>query len=344
MCLVDEKTCVEVAAPAKIFGDIHGQLGDLLGFFGRFSTPTHRTGDVNLVSYVFCGDYVDRGPWGLEVIVLLLCLKVRYAQRIFLIRGNHEDREVNRFMGFEDECRYRINDHSDPYHTTVSPAWQRVFEALHGCFDMMPLAARVEHRVLCLHGGIGESLETVEQINEIRRPLRDPQEHQLALDILWSDPTQSDGILGVHANDRGGNTTVYGPDRVEEFCARNDLDLIVRAHECVMNGFEYFAHGRLITIFSATNYCGQYNNDGAMLEISRELQVFCKVIRAAPLELDPLSEESEVQGAPSAPADLGVLHPPMPVPMFPGGSSPPAGSHWANDRCATPPRGKRGSS
>ena len=81
-----------------------------------------------------------------------------------------------------------------------------------------------------------------------------------------------------------------------------------------------------------------------MLEISRELQVFCKVIRAAPLELDPLSEESEVQGAPSAPADLGVVHPPMPVPMFPGGSSPPAGSHWANDRCATPPRGKRGSS
>ena len=134
----------------------------------------------------------------------------------------------------------------------------------------------------------------------------------------------------------------YGPDRVEEFYARNDLDLIVRAHECVMNGFEYFANGRLITIFGATNYCDQYNNDGAMLEISRELQVFCKVIRAAPLELVPLMKRMK-QGA-LAPADHVVSQTPVPVPMFPGGSSPAAGSCWANDRCFTPPRGKRGSS
>jgi diadenosine tetraphosphatase ApaH/serine/threonine PP2A family protein phosphatase len=358
-----DAVCTKVAAPAKVFGDIHGQLYDLLGFFHRFGAPTHRTGDINLVKYVFLGDYVDRGPWGLEVVALLLSLKVMYPSQVTLLRGNHEDREVNTYMGFLEECRRRIlaDDDDDGGGVGgvgggvggvggVAAAGERVFGSFHACCDMMPLAALIEGRVLCVHGGIGESLSTIGDIEAIARPLREPQLHALALDLLWSDPSDNDGVMGCHANNRGGNTTTFGPDRVAGFCERNDLDLIVRAHECVMSGFEFFAGGKLVTVFSATNYCGQYENDGAMLEISRELEVFVKVMRAEQYTANHQQQQQE-QPPHVLAADSAVMYSrheegggsghdllPAPVVAPPAGSQ--AGRHWSNARAATPPRGR----
>ena len=105
--------------------------------------------------------------------------------------------------------------------------------------------------------------------SELETALQSKQD-KIVLDALWSDPTDNDAVLGVHLSPRGQNTCQFGPDRVARFCADNNLSKIIRAHECVAHGYEYFADQRLVTVFSATNYCNQYDNDGAILVLVRE--------------------------------------------------------------------------
>ena len=144
-------------------------------------------------------------------------------------------------------------------------------------FDCLPLAGLVEKEVLLIHGGIGENIQSVDQLRNIQKPIRVPsgdhielgQVDKIILDALWSDPTENDSVLGVHLSPRGQGACRYGPDRVETFCRVNKLQMIIRAHECVQRGYEYFAQGRLITVFSATSYCNQYNNDAAMIVLIR---------------------------------------------------------------------------
>lgn len=260
---------VEVLAPVRIFGDIHGQLPDLLHFFHTYGVPNHKNGDVHLVNYIFIGDFVDRGSYSLEVLATLFCLKLRYPQNVFLIRGNHEDREVNERFGFKSECVQRLGKGTE------------LWEAANVTFDSLPVAALVESKVICLHGGIGKTLATVEQIRRIPRPVRAPVQGpyaDLMRDILWSDPTEHDTVVGIQGNIRGDDMVEFGPDRVLHFLAENDLELVVRAHQCVMGGYEFFASQHLVTVFSATNYCGRHDNDGAIITISRSLKVAFHVI------------------------------------------------------------------
>jgi diadenosine tetraphosphatase ApaH/serine/threonine PP2A family protein phosphatase len=123
------------------------------------------------------------------------------------------------------------------------------------------------------------------QIESLPRPARVDlngrgDEGRLLNDILWSDPTENDEADGVHPNKRGQNTVTFGSDRVRDFLGRNRLKLLVRAHQCVQDGFEYFGGGRLLTVFSAPDYGGKFTNDGAMLIINRQLHVLPKVIRS----------------------------------------------------------------
>eukprot|EP00041_Stephanoeca_diplocostata_P015666 m.299673 g.299673 ORF g.299673 m.299673 type:complete len:887 (+) comp20117_c0_seq2:448-3108(+) len=262
---------VPCRAPARIFGDIHGQLPDLLHFFHTFGLPHHRSGDVHLINYVFVGDFVDRGSYSLEVLVTLLCLKTCYPANVFLIRGNHEDREMNEHFGFLSECLARVRGGSGDV----------VWAGANAVFDNLPVAALLENKILCVHGGIGATFEKVEQLVDIPRPLPYPvrgQHAQLMRDVLWSDPTANDEVLGLRCNLRGEDMVEFGPDRVLAFLERNQLDLIVRAHQCVQRGYEFFAGQHLITVFSATNYCGRHDNDGAILSVSRDLNVNFHVI------------------------------------------------------------------
>merc|ERR1719183_3177748 len=147
----------------------------------------------------------------------------------------------------------------------------------------------IEDKILCLHGGIGGSLGTLADITTMQRPLhvaQIPQTpfEQRVTDLLWSDPSDSDAATGVTLNetrnpDGSGRIVKFGPDRVEQFLAANPpLSMIIRAHECVMDGFERFANGRLITVFSATDYCGHHKNAGALLFVRRDLTVVPKLI------------------------------------------------------------------
>jgi len=269
-CFKEEKTVLRLHAPIKIFGDLHGQFGDLMRLFDEYGSPS-AAGDIAYIDYLFLGDYVDRGSHSLEVVMLLLALKVENPKNVHLIRGNHEAADINAQFGFRLECVERLGEHG---------LW--VWQRLNALFNWMPLSAVIEDKILCMHGGIGRSMEYISEIEALQRPLTMEQGGLLLMDLLWSDPTENDRIEGVHPNARGPGLVSFGPDRVHNFCEANELQLIVRAHECVMDGFERFAQGHLITVFSATNYCGTANNAGAILVVGRDLVVVPKLIHPLP--------------------------------------------------------------
>ena len=268
--LQQEPVCVPVGTPTRVFGDIHGQLRNLLDLFQTYGSPDHYKGDVNLVNYVFNGDFVDRGPNSLEVVVLLFSIKLLYPKRVFLIRGNHEDRVVNETNGFKKECDSRLP------HGQGTPVW----EAFNNAFQWLPLAARIGERILCLHGGIGARLKSIRQLNSIARPITGASDSKLITDVLWSDPTSHDGVLGVHANARGIGVVHFGPDKVISFCERNQIDVIIRSHQCVAAGYEFFASGHMVTVFSATSYMSKFDNHGAILEITTDLLITPRTIKS----------------------------------------------------------------
>lgn len=237
---------LELMAPIKIVGDIHGQYSDLLHmleFGGR--PPT--------ANYLFLGDYVDRGKQSLETICLLLAYKIKYPENFFLLRGNHECASINRIYGFYDECKRRYNI--------------KMWKTFTDCFTCLPVAAVVAEKIFCVHGGLSPEHHSMDQIRRIARPT-DVPDSGIICDLLWSDPDQS--IEGWGENDRGVSY-VFGGKVVQKFLKTHDLDLVCRAHQVVEDGYEFFAKRRLCTIFSAPNYCGEFDNAGAIMKVTPTL-------------------------------------------------------------------------
>lgn len=189
-----------------MIGDIHGQYQDLLRLFEYGGYPPSQ-------NYLFLGDYVDRGRQSLETICLLLAYKIRYPDKVFLLRGNHEDAKINRIYGFYDECKRRFN--------------VRLWKIFTDCFNSLPVAALVDEKILCMHGGLSPELKNLKQIQEIERPTEIP-DNGLLCDLLWADPDPT--IEGWSDSDRGVSCT-FGADKVIEFLGKNDLDLICRGHQ-----------------------------------------------------------------------------------------------------------------
>ncbi|XP_057474955.1 serine/threonine-protein phosphatase BSL3 isoform X2 [Actinidia eriantha] len=297
-----EPSVLQLRAPIKIFGDLHGQFGDLMRLFDEYGSPS-TAGDIAYIDYLFLGDYVDRGQHSLETITLLLALKVEYPQNVHLIRGNHEAADINALFGFRIECIERMGERDGIW------AWHRI----NRLFNWLPLAALIEKKILCMHGGIGRSINHVEQIESLQRPITMEAGSIVLMDLLWSDPTENDSVEGLRPNARGPGLVTFGPDRVMEFCNNNDLQLIVRAHECVMDGFERFAQGHLITLFSATNYCGTANNAGAILVLGRDLVVVPKLIHPLPPAISSPETSPERHIEDTWMQELNANRPPTPT-------------------------------
>ncbi|CAD7705298.1 unnamed protein product [Ostreobium quekettii] len=287
-----EPTVLSLQAPIKLFGDLHGQFGDLMRLFEEYGMPSVG-GDITYIDYLFLGDYVDRGAHSLETICLLLALKIKFPDNVHLIRGNHEAADINALFGFRLECLERLGDPDGIW------AWQRI----NAVFNWLPLAALIQDKVLCMHGGIGRSIERTEQISCLQRPLTMEEGGVVLMDLLWSDPTMNDSVEGVQPSPRGPGLVTFGPDRVMDFCNTNNLQMIVRAHECVMDGFERFAQGHLITLFSATNYCGTANNAGAILVLGRNLVLVPKLIHPLPPTTPRSSDSAGVEENAQQPTD-----------------------------------------
>ncbi|VAI63414.1 unnamed protein product [Triticum turgidum subsp. durum] len=235
-------------------GDIHGQFSDLLRLFDYGGLPP-------TANYLFLGDYVDRGKQSIETICLLLAYKIKFPDNFFLLRGNHECASINRIYGFYDECKRRFS--------------VRLWKLFTDCFNCLPVAALIDEKILCMHGGLSPDLDSLDRIAEIQRPV-DVPDQGLLCDLLWSDPDRESPGWGE--NDRGVSFT-FGADKVAEFLNKHDLDLICRAHQVVEDGYEFFADRQLVTIFSAPNYCGEFNNAGALMNVDASLLCSFQILK-----------------------------------------------------------------
>jgi len=250
-----------------IAGDVHGQYTDLLRIFDRMGHPPQ-------TNYLFMGDYVDRGKKSLETILLLLAYKVKYPENFFLLRGNHECASINRVYGFYDECKRRAN--------------LKVWKSFTDLFNCLPVAAVVAGKIFCVHGGLSPSLHTMDDILKIKRPT-DVPEFDLLNDLLWSDPSET--AQDWEDNERGVSYC-FGKSVVQEFLTRNDFDLVCRAHMVVEDGYEFFGNRILVTVFSAPNYCGEFDNNGAVMLVNEDLLCSFEIIQALDANGEPINTMS----------------------------------------------------
>eukprot|EP00416_Gambierdiscus_australes_P032798 CAMPEP_0171091218 /NCGR_PEP_ID=MMETSP0766_2-20121228/32299_1 /TAXON_ID=439317 /ORGANISM="Gambierdiscus australes, Strain CAWD 149" /LENGTH=314 /DNA_ID=CAMNT_0011549293 /DNA_START=88 /DNA_END=1032 /DNA_ORIENTATION=- len=244
--LCAESNVQPVRCPVTISGDIHGQFHDLMELFRIGGFPP----DTN---YLFLGDYVDRGYFSVECVSLLLSFKVRFPERITILRGNHESRQITQIYGFYDECARKYNSQS---------AW-KYFTDL---FDYLPLTALVENKVFTQHGGLSPNIEVLDDVRKIDRVQEVPHEGPMC-DLLWSDP---DDRLGWGVSPRGAGYT-FGQDISEKFNHANSLTLIARAHQLIMEGYNWCHNQQVVTIFSAPNYCYRCGNQAAIMEIDEKM-------------------------------------------------------------------------
>ena len=326
---------VTVDAPVTICGDIHGQFYDLMELF-RIG------GDCPETNYLFMGDFVDRGFFSLETFLLLLCLKVRYPDRITLIRGNHESRQITTVYGFYDECVRKYGNSTvwryccevfdylalgalvtgaaaniDPTDTAFGgdPAAQDSLPSIEEEIEMeilnseghiinrysrdqqretserrigssSPLAetpvklgapgtgasgfssgsmGNSSGAVLCVHGGLSPLIDTIDKIRLLDRKQEVPHEGAMC-DLLWSDPDEIDG-WGLSPRGAG---FLFGADIVKHFNWKNNLSLIARAHQLVMEGFKENFDSTIVTVWSAPNYCYRCGNVAAILELGED--------------------------------------------------------------------------
>lgn len=252
--LLSQPMLLELEAPLKICGDVHGQYSDLLRLFEYGGFPPQ-------ANYLFLGDYVDRGKQSLEVICLLLCYKIEYPNNFFILRGNHEAAGINRIYGFYDECKRRYSI--------------KLWKIFSDVFNCLPVSALVDEKILCMHGGLSPEMESLQQIADLSRPC-DVPDVGLMCDILWSDPDTS--VSGWGENDRGVSF-VFGADVVCDFLEKHNLELVVRAHQVVEDGYEFFAGRRLVTLFSAPNYCGEFDNAGGLISVDENLMCSFMILK-----------------------------------------------------------------
>ena len=205
-----------------IVGDIHGDLDAL-------NSILEQKEKLDCKNILFLGDYVDCGVQGAEVLLALFDLKVADPDHVFLLRGNHEDANMNMYYGFFDEIG----------HDT------KFVMRMHSIFQTQPIAAILNNDIFCVHGGIAEDTD----LNHIKK--------SNSYQYLWNDPSD---IPGIRKSQRGPNIQEFGPDIVYNFLAKNGLKRIIRAHEFQEDGYRWWFDGKLLSLFSSLNYCGRRNS------------------------------------------------------------------------------------
>lgn len=237
--LHQDRTLLRLNGPIVVVGDIHGHLFDLYLILRRYGLPPE-------VNYLFLGDIVDRGEFSIQTVCLIMTLKVKYPKNVYIIRGNHEFRGPSKRGGFYSECE------------VIYPKTD-IYEVYMRAFDQLPLAATINNRIFCIHGGLVPGFTSVEQLEQIQKLSCDDPEGFIA-GLLWGDPAEDIDEFGPSKRGIGYS---FGKKAVEKFLASSGMKMIVRGHECVGTGIRFSFDGKLITIFSASQYCGCMTNVAA---------------------------------------------------------------------------------
>ncbi|KAF8822799.1 putative serine/threonine protein phosphatase [Cardiosporidium cionae] len=253
-----EDNVLSVKLPVTVVGDIHGQFYDLKELFSI-------TGDAPETNFLFLGDYVDRGYHSVESVSLVIALKVRYKHRVCVIRGNHETRQITQVYGFYDECLRKYGN-------------VKVWKCFTDLFDYLPLCALIENAMFCPHAGLSPHLPTLSSIQGLSRFQEVPISGPIC-DLLWSDP---DDRVGWGTSPRGAGHT-FGIDKSSEFLHENNLRMIIRAHQLVSQGYQWMHEKKVVTVFSAPNYCYRCGNLASVLEIDRNFNFKFIQFKSSPL-------------------------------------------------------------
>ncbi|OTA55219.1 putative phospho protein phosphatase [Hypoxylon sp. EC38] len=218
--------------------------------------------------FVFLGDFVDRGYFSLETFTLLMCLKAKYPDRIVLVRGNHESRQITQVYGFYEECQQKYGNAS---------VWKSCCQV----FDFLVLAAIVDGEILCVHGGLSPEIRTIDQIRVVARAQEIPHEGAFC-DLVWSDPEE----VETWAISPRGAGWLFGDKVATEFNHVNGLKLIARAHQLVNEGYKYhFPQNSVVTVWSAPNYCYRCGNVASIMSVDKNLDPKFSIFSAVPDEM-----------------------------------------------------------
>lgn len=242
--LLNTSNVMTLSSPITLIGDIHGQYHDLLEIFKIGGSPP----DTN---YLFLGDYVDRGYYSVETISLLILLKLRYPNRVYLIRGNHESRTITTNYGFYSEVLSKYNG--------SSKVWQYITDL----FDYLPLGAMIDNKLFATHGGLSPSCQIIDQIRTVDRFKEIPHDGIMA-DLVWSDPDPE--ISDFKLSPRGAGY-LFGNEVMNKFCQVNNVVQLIRAHQLCNEGYVNYWQGKCLTVWSAPNYCYRCGNKASVLEI-----------------------------------------------------------------------------
>ena len=259
-----------VSSPITVCGDIHGQFEDLLEIFDV-------GGEVPDTNYIFLGDFVDRGNNSIETFLFLLTLKVKYPNRITLLRGNHESRQITQAYGFYEECSRRYG--------TVN-----VWKLCTDIFDYFQLSAVIEGKIFCVHGGLSPNVITIDDIRKLDRKQEVPRDGAMS-DILWSDPDLE--VKHFQMSPRGAGF-LFGEEEVKKFNQANNIELIARAHQLIQEGYQFMFENGLVTVWSAPNYCYRCGNDASVMEFDEHMNRSIKIFEAAPEEVRRQQERKPV--------------------------------------------------
>jgi len=253
-----------------VVGDLHGSMVDLAEILELNGWPSES------LTYVFNGDFVDRGDFGIEVLMSLFALKIIYPHAVYLNRGNHEDADICKAYGFYEEIQKKYE--SQP---------ENLYKVVCDMFTLIPLGVLIEKTAFVVHGGLfRDSSVGLHEIQEIPRnqfettlsPMRtdlggkEQDYHEMLEDMTWSDPDDANDGTCFNSCRQAG--TYYGADVARNFLSRLGIRCLVRSHECIFNGAEHMDCGLgfdLWTVFSASNYNGG-NNFGAVLVFSSTIE------------------------------------------------------------------------
>eukprot|EP01084_Bolivina_argentea_P304738 526381_1 len=260
-----------------IFGDIRGDLLSLLKHFDSIRNNDNICKYENIIDkiykyndiYLFLGSYVSRGKFSIECIVLIYCLKLIFPNNIYLLRGFQECASINRIYGFYDElkiCYPKTEGEKSGIYI-----WKRFNET----FGWMSLGALINNKWFAVHSGLSPELTHLDVLNWINKPIITIPDSGLICDLLWSDPEH---IIGWGEMDRG-ISYIFGPDVIEKWVEKNNIDMIIRTHQVVEDGYEWFAKNKLITLFSTANFCGEFDNDGAIMIVDNDLNFKFNIIK-----------------------------------------------------------------
>ncbi|KAL8426651.1 hypothetical protein Efla_005908 [Eimeria flavescens] len=226
-----------------VCGDVHGQFYDLLNIFSINGMPSPEN------PYLFNGDIVDRGSFSVEVVLMLVACKLAYPQHMHITRGNHETSEMNAMYGFKGEM--------------VAKYDERLYQIFSEAFRLLPLAFVINNKAFVVHGGLSRQKDvTLDDIRKIDRN-KEPGSDALMTDLLWSDPSPLPGLTPS----KRGVACQFGSDITEAFLKANNLGFVIRSHEMKEEGYEVEHNGKLITVFSAPNYCDEMGNKGAFIRL-----------------------------------------------------------------------------